>query len=258
MSRIALAHVGYAGLRLTWPDGAQLLVDPPAVGPGPVVVTWTERERVEGARAATGPLAAASAVLDWLGRRGIALDGAISTVGPFRVRARPYRPIPYATPPEALRKTITALFDPRRAARRLAFATTRPATPPLALAVDHMGLRAVLVGQALHRFTPTAEVDALAAWAGPAELVVAGTDYEDETATGTALARFPAATRVVADLTGTIRRELGLPVRPLQVAIAAAPAGTRRLGPGEQLRADSSRHAGERAERRPPRAPWGG
>jgi len=233
VSGVRVRHLGYAGLALTWPDGAHLSVDPPTAQPGPVVVTWTERERVLGARAATGPLAADAVVAAWIGRSATTLADDPTALDVFVIRARPYRPIPYATPPEALRKTLSAVVGPLRAGRRLAFAVTRPRTPPLALTVDHAGLRVVLLGQALHRFTSEAEVDALVAWAGPAALVVAGTDYEDESATGTLLGRFDADLRVLADLTGTIRRELGLPVRPLEVALAAAPSGTRPLGPLE-------------------------
>lgn len=232
--RAGLAHLGWSGLAVAV-GGATLRVDPPAPGPGPLVVTWTEQERVRGA--GEGRLAARPEVLAWLGRDGVALaeHGAVELDG-WSIAARGYRPIPYATVAEALRKTRSALLAPRRCVVRVGFTLGRPASPPVALRVERDGVRVVLLGQALHRFQPDAEVRALAAWAGPADLVVAGTDWDDEAATGVQLAAFDARERVVADLTGEVRRALRLPVRPLQVALAAAPRGTRRLGPGERLR----------------------
>ncbi|MFN7143704.1 MAG: hypothetical protein ACK4YP_08020, partial [Myxococcota bacterium] len=222
---LVVRHLGWSGLLLEI-GGAALAVDAPDPVERPLVLTWTERERVAGARASTGPVAAASEVLAWLGLSGTPLGDAPVTLGGFTVAARPYRPIPYATAPEALRKTRSALRAPTRAAARLGFTLRRPASRPLALRVDRDGVRVVLLGQALHRFHTAAELAALAAWAGPADLVIAGTDYDDEVATGDQLRAFDARVRVVADLTGEIRRALRLPVRPLSVATAAAPRGT--------------------------------
>ena len=94
----------------------------------------------------------------------------------------------------------------------------------------------MLLGQALHRFLAPSERDALVSWAAAADVLIAGTDYDDEQATGTLLHAFDARICVVADLTGAIRRKLGLPVRPLRVAAAASPPGTRKIGPGDTLR----------------------
>ncbi len=224
-----VAHLGHAGLRLAL-AGAGLCVDPPTPVVGPVLLTWSERERTDGARTSTGPLAASAGVLRWVGRDGVELrdtDGV--DVAGFRVRARPYRPIPYATPPEAVRKTLSALRDPRLAIERLRHTLRRPPDLPLVLTVDRAGVRVVLLGQALHRFVGPPELAALVAWAGRADLVVAGTDFEDEAATGRMIGAFPARRRVIADLVGTIRRRLGLPVRPLSVALDAAPVGTEGL-----------------------------
>lgn len=227
-------HLGWSGLLLEV-GGAALAVDAPSAVDLPLALTWTERERVAGARASTGPLAAAPEVLAWLGVSGTPFGPDPVPLGGFTVTARPYRPIPYATAPEALRKTRSALLSPTRAAARLGFTLRRPASRPLALRVDRDGVRVVLLGQALHRFHTSAELADLAAWAGRADLVIAGTDYDDEVATGDQLRAFDARLRVVADLTGEIRRALRLPVRPLSVATAAAPPGTRRLGPEEAL-----------------------
>lgn len=228
-------HLGYSGLRLTT-GGAQIAVDPPMPVALPTVVTWTERERICGAAGSRGPLAAPAPILSWLDRKGVALseDNAVS-LGGFVVRAKAYRPIPYATPPEAIRKTISALRNPFMAANRLCFAVRRPACAPFALTLDRGDRRVLLLGQALHRFLPPSELQGLVRWAGEADVVVAGTDYDDEVATGTMIAAFSARVRILADLTGAIRRKLGLPVRPLKVAADAAPRGTRRLGPKDTV-----------------------
>lgn len=227
---IRLRHLGGSGLLVAWPDAA-LAVDPPTPVDLPTVITWTERERVAGARGG-GPVAAAPEVLRWLGVTGVSLGEAVVPFAGLRVVSRPYPPIPYATPPEAVRKTLSALRSPVRAAGRLAFLATRPPSAPRVVRVDHPAGRVVLLGQALHRFLPASALGALAAWAGRAALVVAGTDYDDEVATGTMLGAFDARARVIADLTGPVRRALDLPVRPLAVALAAAPPGTLTLEAG--------------------------
>lgn len=232
---IRLEHLGHSGLRLRM-GGGSLVVDAPQRVDDPVVVTWTERERVEGARAGKGPLAAAPAVLTWLGRAGTVLGESWPTsFHGFLLQARPFTPIPYATAPEALRKTWSAVRAPTRALGRVVFTLGRPDTPPLALTVERAGCRVALLSQALHRFLAPNDLAALALWAGPVDLVVAGTDYDDEAATGAMIGAFDARVRVLADLTGAIRRTLGLPVRPLDVALRAAPAGTLLLEVGTTI-----------------------
>jgi hypothetical protein len=235
-SAVRVRHLGWSGLAVEL-DGDTLFVDPPAPVAGPVAVTWTERERVEGARRSTGPLAAAAEVLAWLGRPGVPLTETPIPLGDFALSALAYRPIPYATAAEAARKTRSALLAPLTAAGRLAFTLRRVPSAPLALRIDRGERRVVLLGQALHRFRTPEEVAALAAWAGPADIVVAGTDYDDEPAVGEQLSAFDARSHVVADLTGEIRRALRLPVRALSVTVAAAPRGTRKLGPRDEVRA---------------------
>ena len=230
-NHLELRHLGWSGLGLRI-GGAWLTIDPPAPTAEPTVVTWTEQERVAGAREGRGPLLADARVLVWLGRSGTTLhEGQPVEVQGFRVEARPYVPIPYATPREALRKTLSACRSPRQAFRRVRFTLGRPSAPPLALRVEREGVRVVLLGQALHRFLPAAELDGLVEWAGAHELLVAGTDFDDEAATGRQLGRFDAQTRVVADTVGQVRRLLHLPPPDLAAAIAAAPPGTHRLDP---------------------------
>lgn len=224
-----LEHLGYSGLRLVC-DDATLVLDAPEPVSDPLILTWTERERTDGARTSTGPLAATADVLSWLGRPGLPIvEGVEFDLGGFQVRARTFQPIPYATAPEAMRKTLSALRSPRQALRRVFFTLRRPAALPLVLTVERGGRRVAFLSQALHRFVDPTALAALVSWAGPVDLAVAGTDYDDEAATGQMLGAFDARTRVIADLTGAIRRLLGLPVRPLAVALEAAPAGTLTL-----------------------------
>lgn len=232
LSKVALRHLGFSGLALTV-DGATLYVDPPHAGEGPAVITWTERERISGVQQGEYKVAGHPAVLDWQRVGGVPLapDGRVEFAG-FSLRCTPFTPIPYATPPEALRKLRSAVISPRRAVERVRFALDRPRVLPLVLSVERAGVHVLLLSQALHRFSGDHFVDQLAVWAGSADLIVAGTDYDDEAATGQLLGRFKGKERVIADLTGPIRRLLGLPVRPLSLALASAPVGTSALPEG--------------------------
>ncbi|MDP2304701.1 MAG: hypothetical protein Q8P18_01570 [Pseudomonadota bacterium] len=240
MIDLGLQHLGQSGLRLRM-GGGTLAVDAPTAVDTPLVVTWTERERVAGALAGKGALAAAPRVLGWLGRAGTVIgEGWPTSFHGFLLRARPFTPIPYATAPEALRKVWSAVRAPPRAIGRVVFTLGRPETPPLALTIEREGCRVALISQALHRFLRPHDLAALAGWAGHLDLVVAGTDYDDEAATGAMIGAFDARVRVIADLTGSIRRTLGLPVRPLSVALAAAPPGTRLLEAGDGLEVEAT------------------
>lgn len=231
-SPFSLRHLGWSGLELRH-GGLRLSVDPPEPVEGPIALSWSEQERVRGARASRGPFAAAQPILSWLALHGMPLEeGRAVPFGGWMVSVKAYRPIPYATAPEAARKVLSGLRSPAVAAGRLAFTLRRPSALPLALRLDVHGRRAVLLGQALHRFLTPEEHRALVTWAGRADLVVAGTDYDDEAATGSLLAAFDAGERVIADLTGQVRRALHLPVRTLDHALAAAPTGTHGLSAG--------------------------
>ena len=230
-----ITHLGFTGLAIR--DGtARLLLDPPAAPDAPTVVTWTETERVSGVRAGPPPaLAAAPVVLKWLGVEGVALGAAPVRFGGWVITAAPYDPIPYATPREAMRKTASALRDPRLAVERLGHLFRRPATPPLALSITRAGRVVVVLGQALHRFTPAGELDRLVRMFGGCDVLVVGTDFDDEEAPGRLSGVFGARTVVVADLTGPVRRMLRLPTRPLETVLASAPPGTKLLCEGGGL-----------------------
>ncbi|MCB9765213.1 MAG: hypothetical protein H6739_35895 [Alphaproteobacteria bacterium] len=230
---LSIQHLGMSGLRLVL-AGEGLCVDPPAPVQEPVLVTWSEAERVAGA--VRGGLLALPEVLRWLGRGGVALDAARAVRwGELRIAVRPYRPIPYATPPEAARKALIALRRPRFAARRLAHTLRRPGDPPLAVRLDWRGVRIALCQQALHRFVSRDESDALRAFFAGSVVAIASPDFEDEEACGRLLADLGAAHNVLIDSIGPVRRMLGLPTRPLSTSLPWAPAGTLLLEDGERL-----------------------
>lgn len=231
---VRVEHLGMSGLRLAW-GGASLVVDPPAVVGGPTLITWSETDRVAGVRAGGGdPIAAAPGVLRWLGREGTALEeGRDVEFAGFTLRATSFRPIPYAVPAEAVRKTLSALRSPVKAAGRLVRLAGRPKDLPLVVEVERAGVRVLLAQQALHRFVDDAARDRLVARHRAPDVLIAGTDYEDELATGTLMGAFGAGVCVLADLIGPVRRYLGLPVRPLETTLATAPPGTRLLHAGD-------------------------
>lgn len=230
-----LAHLGMSGFSLTVGDRT-IFLDPPQPVPGPVLLSWSETDRASGARLSNGPLAASPGVLGWLGRAGVALDPAGPVeFGGFTVEVMPFSAIPYAVPAEALRKTLSALRSPLMAIRRVAATLSRPPDPPLVVQLAAEGRRVLVAGQALHRFTTPEFVGALVARFGSPDLLIAGTDFEDEVATGAWMGHFGAQQTVLADLIGPVRRALGLPVRPLALTLATAPPGTRTLCEGETL-----------------------
>jgi len=224
---MALAHLGMSGLRLTL-GGVPLCIDPPAPGPEPAVVTWSEAERVRGA--AGRSLAALPSVLGWLGQDGTALRlGQSVCFADATVLAVSYVPIPYATPQEALRKTMIGLRHPRLAARRLSHTLRRPPAPPVALLITRGGFRVGVLGQALHRFLSATDEAALVARFSGCDLLIASPDFDDEEACGTLLSRIPAKVPVLADQIGPVRRHLGLPTRPLNTSMRWAPPDTLLL-----------------------------
>lgn len=196
------------------------------------MLTWSENERVAGVRAAQPPLLAAdSELLAWLERRGVALpDGAEVVLGGIKVRARGYKPIPWATPQEAVRKVWSAVRNPALARERMRFTRKRPSDPPYALRLTLDGWTVAYLHQALHRFQDERALKQILRLADGADVVIAGTDYDDEKATAAALAHVGAPHLVLVDVVGPVRRKLGLPVRDLEVCRAAAPERTVCLG----------------------------
>lgn len=235
MPVLRLVHLGWSGLGVEVGE-ARVAVDPPEATGRTTLVTWSEAERVRGARnERDATVVADGRVLAALGRTGVAArPGEEMDLAGVRARWVPYTPIPWATPMEALRKTASGLRAPRLAAARLRWTLRRPDDPPHALALRLGGARVALFGQSLHRFLDEEAFARLVAAMGEAEVAVAGTDYDDEAACAGWLARVPARVRVVADLVGEVRRLLGLPTRPLAATVGAAP-GLLALPPGGAL-----------------------
>ncbi len=221
-------HLGKSGLLLEIAE-ARLAIDPPYPLTDPVVVTWSEAERVAGLDNATS-VAGDPALLEWRGIHGTALPAGVPLdFAGFKICAIAFQPIPYATPIEALRKTRSALQSPLRAVSRIYHTLGRPDGPPLTLSIERRGVRVAYLHQALHRFLPDAERLALIEAHRGADVLIAGTDFDDELATGQLMHQFEAKQCVVADLIGPIRRRLRLPTRPLSVTLDVAPTGTVAL-----------------------------
>ncbi|MCB9743887.1 MAG: hypothetical protein H6740_14910 [Alphaproteobacteria bacterium] len=142
------------------------------------------------------------------------------------LRAWPYRPIPYATPREALRKTLSALREPEMAQARLAYTLARPPALPIAVELQMGPWRVGLLGQALHRFLGGARRVALLDSFRDLDLLVVGTDFDDERACGELMVALRPRQALLADLVGPVRRTLGLPTRPLAATLQHAPADT--------------------------------
>ena len=229
-----LSHLGMSGLRLVH-RGQALAIDPPASAPEPAILTWSEAERVSGKDRRR--IAALPGVLAWLGGGGIPLDLEKTViVAEIEVATLAYRPIPYATPPEALRKTLIGLRRPRFTAQRLAHTLRRPKDQPVALRLHWGPWRIALMQQALHRFVDEAELARLQAFTAGCDLAVASPDYEDEAACGRLLGELGTPLRVLTDSIGPVRRMLGLPTRALESSLESAPSGTLLLQEGGSLR----------------------
>jgi hypothetical protein len=229
-----IEHLGKSGLSLDI-AGARLAIDPPYSLTDPVVVTWSEAERVAGLDNASS-VAGDPALLAWKGIPGSALLAGVPVeFAGFKICGTAFQPIPYATPLEAFRKTRSALRSPLLAASRLYHTLGRPGAPPLTLSIERRGVRVAYLHQALHRFLPVAERLALIEAHRGADVLIAGTDFDDEVATGQLMHLFEAKQCVVADLIGPIRRRLELPTRPLSVTLDAAPVGTIPLGEHQRV-----------------------
>ena len=234
-----LVHLGCAGLRVELPEGRVLAIDPPR-DPGPgiaIAVGWNEAERLQGAREAVvsgrRPMVYASApVLAWL--------GACDPFEGWAIEAEPYEPIPYAAPAEALRKAGSAVRGPLRAARRLTRRARLPSAEPLALRLRLPDGRALVhLSCALHKGTPAAWLERVAAaWAG-ADWLVAGWDFGHGAAFRERIRAFAPRWLILADFTGDVRRGLGMPCEalgPCADALAAAGQPTLTLASGTALR----------------------
>ncbi len=217
---LRIAHTGCSGLRLELGSGATFAVDP-ATDPGPVdaiIVTWNERERLQGAveavRSGRRPrVVARPAILAWLARHGavdaVEPDTAVAGVG---IEAETYQPVPYATPTEALRKIRSGVLGPVRAGRRLATRARLPSAEPVVLRLTLPDSSRLLhLNCALHRGTPDAWLSRMARdWGGASWLLVSW-DYEEDAAFEERIPAFDTRCLVLTDLVNEVRTAIGLP-----------------------------------------------
>ena len=220
--RLRLVHEGHSAIRVER-EGPWFRFDPleaPSEGEQ-TILTWAELERASGVvrgigQGANPRVVASEAVRSWLRGYGSVQDQGPGQVGRVHVEVIEYQPIPYATGPEALRKTRAALLHPATAARRLLRRTQTPSSAPLVVQLTFAdGTRLLHLNCSLHEGTPDGWLDqAVARFAG-AEQVIAGVDFEAEEAFERRIGRFEPGTLLVADLVNDTRAGLGLPVRHL-------------------------------------------
>lgn len=225
MEPLLLTHLGESGLRLQsgpW----TLFVDPPDPVKGPALITWSETERLRGLRP-ENPVIAHPTLVDWLGRGERLVEGGEVAFAGMLFQGCAYQPIPWATPIEAARKTWSGLRHPLQAAQRLRRTLRRPADPPMVVQVQLGAWRVLLAGQSLHRFAPELPAT-LSARFSMANVVIAGTDFDDEAATGRGFAAF-GGQRVLVDLIGEVRERLLLPPPRIAHTVGVAPPGTLLL-----------------------------
>ena len=220
-SALRIVHTGCAGLRLELGTGTVIAIDP-ARDPGPVstiLLTWNERERLQGALEAvrsgrTPRIAARPEILAWLGAEGAIeatdIDGSIADI---QVQAETYRPVPYASPAEALRKLRSGVLDPVRAVRRLSSRARLPSCPPVVLRLQLPGGRTLVhLNCALHRDTPADWLEDLATRWGGADWLLCSWDYDEDLAFRQRVPAMNARCVVITDLVNEVRKTLGLPV----------------------------------------------
>lgn len=242
---IGMRSLGDAGLAVELGGGATgstIWIDPPRApdGGGVVVITWAERERVQGMMHASGawPLICAPEIAAWLERHapGFPYLRPPCTWEGIRVEAVGYQPIAFATPVEALRKMKSAMRRPHHALSRLRFRAGMPRVSPWVIHCTLPDGRTIVhLNLSLHRQTPERWVDEVCARWCPVDVVVSGVDYGEEEAWLKLLPRFEAGHYIVADLLGDVRRRIGLPagdLAPLADALAGRGIRARMLMSG--------------------------
>ena len=221
--RLRLVHEGHSAIRVER-AGRWFRFDPyQAPGEGEqTVLTWAELERAEGVveaikRGDEPRVIAVEPVCAWLREQGaVQAQSPGGRVDDVLVEALEYEPIPYATPTEALRKTRAALMHPATAASRLLRRTRTPSAAPIVVQLTFAdGSRLLHLNCSLHEDTPSAWLDqAVERFAG-AEQVIAGVDFEAQSAFERVVGRFEPGALLVTDLVNDTRAGLGLPVRHL-------------------------------------------
>lgn len=218
--RLRLVHEGYASIRVER-RGAWVRFDPyDAPAPGQLsVLTWSELERSRGVLAAMDagdrPTVLTSPPLrEWLRGKGAVDDrDPDGVVEELRFEAEPYKPIPYATPPEAARKLRAAVLNPAHAAMRVRKRLEQPrGTQPLLVQVTLPdGGRLLHLNCSLHDGTDAEWLRRVQGRFHGADWLLVGVDYEQDEAVIEGVPGFGARTVMITDLVNDVRRDIGLP-----------------------------------------------
>lgn len=223
--RLRMEHEGLLSLKLEGP-GPILRFDPrqPPDDDDLVVLTWDWPEHLhataEAFRQGRRPIVIApEPVLTWLVDQGAPrqlLRDPPATVAGLTVETWSYTPIPYADPPEAMRKIRSVLLRPDRALRRLKLKSGLPTSQPQVVQLTLPdGGRLVHLNLSLHGGTPTTWLDTMAARLHGADWLLLGSDFGEQAATAALLPRFGAARILLVDLLGEVRRSIGMPTELL-------------------------------------------
>ncbi len=221
--RLRVEHEGLLSLRLDR-RGRCVRVDPksPPAADDIVILTGSWPEQLDATRAAvragTCPtVVAQQAVLDWLREEG-AIHGHILTahLDGMSIELRPFVPIPYATPIEALYKVQSAVVRPDRAVRRLVKRRSYPRCGPVAFRIQFAdGASFFYAGLALHSGTPPEWISNVREDWGTPEWLVAGVDHGHGPDVVRHVTNFGARHIVFVDLLSELRSRLGLPTELL-------------------------------------------
>ncbi len=232
--RLRLFHEGYRSVRVER-RGRRIRIDPveSVESDDIVLLTGGAPEQVtacvEALSAGQSPTVLGdSELLRWLGEFGrIDAQGVEANLDGLALRSRDYTPVPWVTPAEAPFKLASALTRPDRAVGRLLHRARAPRCAPRAFQVQFAdGARLVHLGTALHRGTPTAWFENTVAEWGGAEWLIVGMDPGEQEAILDRIPRLGARRVLLTDLLSDVRRELGMPVKPL------TPAGDQLLARG--------------------------
>ncbi|MCB9764755.1 MAG: hypothetical protein H6739_33575 [Alphaproteobacteria bacterium] len=227
--RLRLVHEGFSSIRLER-QGRWFRFDPvdPPGDTDVTILTWAELERARGAveavRQGRNPTVVATPpVRAWLSSKGEVDD--LSPGGKLdgvKVEAVEYQPIPYVTPPEAVRKARAALTHPGMAIQRIRKRLDQPRSNPL---VVHLTLpdggRLLHLNCSIHQNTDAEWLKRIQdRFRGPDWLIV-GMDYEHEQAVQEGVPPFEARTVLITDLVNDVRRGIGLPIHILTPTVDA-------------------------------------
>ncbi len=231
---LRLEHEGFASIRLER-KGRTVRFDPvtpdepwAALGETPcalpigdediVILTFAEQERLvataHALRDGRRPLVIApAAVLEWLGQFGdVEGNSGPLTVDGVRIETTAYTPIAYAEGKEIAYKALSAIADPRRAARRLLNRVRLPKAGPVVVSLTLPGgRRFVHLNLSLHAGNDGAWLEEAVERFGGADWLLVGVDHGYEAAFMERIARFTPKKLLFTDLVSDVRRSMGMP-----------------------------------------------